>query len=115
MTDCIFCKIANKEIPATVIHETDQVIAFSDINPKAPVHTLIAPKKHVERLDQLEDRDTAAELVLVINRLVAKQRLENGYRLISNNGPDGHQEVGHVHFHLLGGKDLGSPALAKQH
>jgi len=115
MNDCIFCKIAKKEIPAAIVHETDKVLAFNDVNPKAPVHILIIPKEHYGRVEQVTDRDTAAELLLTIRELVNKHNLKNGYRLVSNNGPDGHQEVMHLHLHLLGGKDLGASEIMRKH
>lgn len=117
MPDCIFCKIIRKEIPATIVWESGNAMAFDDNNPKAPVHILIVPKKHLERIDDLpdDDRATAAELVLAIKQIVLEKKLEDGYRIISNNGRHGHQEIMHLHFHLLGGKDLGASEIMRKH
>lgn len=100
MNDCIFCKIASKQIPTNIVWESDDVIAFDDIHPKAPVHVLIVPKKHTESYDVFLGK--AAQAVAK-----AKGVDQSGYRLIVNQGRDAGQEVNHFHMHLLGGESLG--------
>lgn len=106
--DCLFCKIINKEIPSQIVYEDKDILAFNDIAPKAPTHVLVIPKKHIESHAQLleEDADLMGKIHMVINK-IAKERgiLENGYRVVINCGEDGGQEVKHLHFHLLGGKN----------
>ena len=111
MNDCLFCKIINKEIPSTVVYEDDEILAFRDIHPVAPVHILVIPKKHITSLAELEKEDEAVigKIYTVINELARKEGiLEKGFRVIVNCGEDGGQEVKHLHFHLLGGKKLGT-------
>lgn len=107
--DCLFCKIINKEIPSQIVYEDEEILAFNDIAPKAPVHVLIIPKKHIESLAKLEEEDykLMGKIHMVINK-IAKEKgiLDNGYRVVINCGEDGGQEVKHLHFHLLGGKKL---------
>lgn len=98
MNNCIFCKIARHEIPANIVWESDDIIAFDDIAPKAPVHVLLVPKQHNKRVFMGD----AAEAVAKLKKVDA-----SGYRLIVNQGPDAGQEVDHLHMHLLGGKPLG--------
>lgn len=108
--DCIFCKIIKKEIPSTIVYEDDDVIAFRDINPVAPVHVLVVPKKHIASLTDLkeEDQNLIGKIYLTINKIAEMEKIkESGFRVIVNCGKDGGQVVGHVHFHLLGGKILG--------
>jgi histidine triad (HIT) family protein len=110
MKDCLFCKIARKEIPAATVYEDDQLIAFKDISPQAPVHLLIIPKAHCAGLADMtpEVAAAAARIPQVAGRIAADQGgLAGGWRLISNCGPDSGQTVYHLHFHLLGGKPLG--------
>ena len=108
MENCLFCKIIKGEIPSTKVYENDQVFAFRDINPQAPTHILVVPKKHVSsvaEIDQLSDADTAACLHAVA--LIANQEsLTGGFRVISNCGPDACQSVPHLHFHILGGRPM---------
>ena len=109
--DCIFCKIINKEISAEIVYEDDEIIGFRDINPVAPVHILVIPKKHISSLVDLkeEDEKVIGKIYSVINKIAKEQGiLEKGYRVIINCGDDGGQVVKHIHFHLLGGKKLGS-------
>ncbi len=113
MSDCIFCKIAAGEIPATVAYEDDEIMAFEDINPKAPVHLLIIPKQHLDTLNdagadhgQLLGRMTLMAAELAGEKGVAK----GGYRVLMNCNPDGGQEVFHLHMHLIGGRRLGPMA-----
>ena len=104
--DCIFCKIVNGEIPSSKVYEDDLVLAFNDINPCAPVHILVIPKKHIESAVKLTDEDDAliAHIFKVIRKIADGQGLENGFRLVSNIGDDGGQTVKHLHFHILGKK-----------
>lgn len=111
MSDCIFCKIINKEIPSEVVFEDEQVVAFKDINPLAPVHLLIIPKKHIESLDEAlpEDEGLLGHILIVAQQLAKKSGIaENGYRVVTNIGEEGGQIVKHLHFHVLGGKVLGT-------
>ncbi len=110
MEDCIFCKIIKKEIPSTIIYEDDKVIAFNDVNPAAPIHILVVPKKHIETLLDVSDQDN--ELISYVYQIINKIAKEkgfanNGFRVIVNCGKDSGQEVMHIHFHVLGGKKLG--------
>ena len=113
MSDCIFCKIAKKEIPATVVYEDEQVVAFKDLEPQAPVHVLVIPKKHVESVAALkaEDKELAAHsLVEVIPQLARELGVaEKGFRVVTNTGDEGGQSVKHLHFHLLGGRSMQWP------
>lgn len=110
MEDCIFCKIIKKEIPSNIVYEDDEVIAFEDISPATPIHILVIPKKHISSLVELEKEDELliGKIYSVINEIAEKQGVkEKGYRVIVNCGKDGGQEVGHLHFHLLAGTQLG--------
>ena len=107
--DCIFCKIINKEIPADLVYEDDHCIIINDIAPKAPVHLLIIPKKHIATTNDLttEDQSLIGHLMLAATRAAKKLNIdESGYRMIYNCNRDGGQEVYHIHCHLLGGKQL---------
>ncbi len=108
MENCLFCKIISGDIPSTKVYEDDQVYAFRDINPQAPVHILVIPKHHIASMacvDEASDGELAACLRAI--RLIAKQeKLENGYRVVSNCGPDACQSVPHLHFHILGGAQM---------
>ncbi len=115
MKDCIFCKIANKEM-GQLIYENDYIAAFDDVNPQAPVHVLIVPKKHIENLEQLKEEEDSVYLIEIHKAIkqVAKLKgiAQTGYRVIMNCGKDAGQSVMHLHYHLLGGKDLGEAILA---
>ena len=100
MTDCIFCKIINGEIPSTKIYENDYVIAIDDINPKAKVHSLVIPKKHVQSLVELEDEKVMSEILKAVKE-VAKIKQAKAYRVHVNTGKDEGQVVMHLHFHVL--------------
>jgi histidine triad (HIT) family protein len=107
--ECIFCKIINKEIPSEIVYQDEKILAFKDIVPKAPVHILIIPKKHVPSVDYLrkENRELIGELCLVARKLAKKYKVsKTGYRLIFNVGKDAGQTIDHLHLHLLGGKKL---------
>ena len=108
--DCIFCKIIKKELPADIVYEDEDVIAFRDIHPVAPVHVLVIPKKHISSLVYLneEDQMVIGKIYITINKIAEMEGIkENGFRVIANCGKDGGQLIGHIHFHLLGGKELG--------
>lgn len=110
MKDCIFCKIINKEIPSEIVYEDDKVIAFKDINPAAPIHILVVPKKHIATLLDVtdEDKDLISYIYQTINKIANEQKFaQNGFRVIANCGKDSGQEVMHIHFHVIGGKKLG--------
>ncbi|MCE5187835.1 MAG: histidine triad nucleotide-binding protein [Eubacteriales bacterium] len=112
MSDCIFCKIVSGDIPSKKIYEDEQVIAFHDINPQAPVHILVVPKKHVSGVNELAAGDEAlvGHVYGVIARLVRELGVaESGYRVVVNSGADGQQSVPHLHFHVLGGRLLSWP------
>ena len=110
MPDCLFCKIASGEIPAEKIYEDDTVIAFSDINPAAPVHVIIIPKRHfATTLDMSEEAPELFGSMMKASSTVARKKgiAESGFRLILNTNADGGQEVFHVHMHLMGGEPIG--------
>lgn len=106
--DDLFTRIINREIPAKIIYEDDQVLAFHDIAPQAPVHFLVIPKKHISSAAALTEADGAllGHVFAVIAKLAKEQGLDNGYRVISNVGEDAGQTVKHLHFHVLGGEKL---------
>jgi len=112
MADCLFCKIVQKEIPSEIIHQDDTITVFKDINPSAPVHLLVIPNKHIPSVTEMTPVD---ELILGKLFSGAKRAAENigidktSYRLIVNNGPDAHQEIFHIHMHLLGGGEMKHP------
>ena len=109
--NCIFCKIINKEIPANIVYEDNEILAFKDINPQAPVHIVVIPKKHIAKITEIEKQDEAVigKIYSVINQIAEKQGIaEDGFRVIINCGENGGQEVKHIHFHLLGGTKLGA-------
>lgn len=112
MDTCIFCKIANKEIPSTVVYEDEHVYAFRDLNPQAPEHILIIPRKHIARVENLQEEDTEliGRVMVAAKKIADKLGLKTGYRLVFNDGPDGGQEVEHIHCHLMGGRKFGWPA-----
>ncbi len=109
--DCLFCKIIDGEIPSTKVYEDDAIYAFLDIEPQAPFHAIIVPKQHIKSADEIN-----ADNSMLIGRIfeaaakIAKQNgLDNGYRIVNNCGEQGGQTVGHIHFHLLGGRMLAWP------
>lgn len=111
MDDCIFCNIIKGEIPSEKVYEDDEVLAFKDINPAAPIHILVVPKKHIESLLKLEDDDyeLVGKIQKVINKLAKDLNIEQeGFRVIVNCGKDAGQEVMHLHYHLLAGRKLGT-------
>lgn len=108
MSECLFCRIAAGEIPSTKVYEDDQVLAFRDIAPQAPTHILVIPKTHIGSVQEITGENSAlvAHIFRVIPAIAKAEGLENGYRVVSNCGPDAGQTVPHLHFHILGGKAL---------
>ncbi|GAA0084555.1 histidine triad nucleotide-binding protein [Clostridium sp. MB05] len=110
--DCIFCKIANGEIPSKKLYEDDKVIAFHDISPEAPIHFLVIPKEHIKSANELNEQNSniISHIFIVINKLVRELKIdETGYRIINNCGKNGGQTVSHLHFHVLGQRELKWP------
>ena len=107
----IFQRIIDREIPADIVYEDEQCLAFRDISPQAPTHVLVIPKKPIASFNDLtaDDADLIGHLTLVIRHLAGKLGLEGGYRVVANCGPDGGQSVDHLHLHLLGGRPLHWP------
>ncbi|EEO28688.1 histidine triad nucleotide-binding protein [Oxalobacter paraformigenes] len=115
MDDCIFCKIVKKELPSTLVFENERIMVFKDIHPAAPVHLLIIPKKHIPTLSHCTDHDASllGEMMALVPRLAREQGMEvtgaetgtpqGGFRVVINTGPDGKQDVYHLHIHLMGG------------
>ncbi len=108
MENCLFCKIAGGQIPSTKVYEDDRILAFRDIAPMAPTHILVIPKVHIPSVAAVtaENSGVVAHIFERIPQIAAKEGLENGYRVVSNCGPDAGQTVPHLHFHILGGKPL---------
>lgn len=109
MSDCIFCKIINGEIPSEKLYEDDKVLAFNDINPEAPVHFLVIPKKHIKNINEITEEDSViiAHVFKVIKKITQDLGIsEDGYRVVTNIGQNGGQTVDHMHFHILGGRNL---------
>ncbi len=112
MSDCIFCKIIEGTIPSNKVYEDDQVIAFHDIEPQAPVHVLVVPKKHISGVNEIEASDAAllGHVYRVIRDLVLQLGIaDSGYRVVVNSGKNGQQSVPHLHFHVLGGRMMEWP------
>jgi histidine triad (HIT) family protein len=112
MADCLFCRIVQKQIPATVVEETDQTLAFRDINPRAPVHVLVIPKEHIPSLMELkpEHASLLSEIHQTIQKVARKEKIDlTGFRIASNTGKDSGQAVAHIHYHILGGRNLNWP------
>lgn len=109
---CIFCRIASKEVPSRIVFEDEKIVAIEDINPQAPVHLLVIPKKHIPTIQDITDneKDLMSALFLVINRMAAERGIsEKGYRVVINCGPSGGQTVYHLHLHLIGGRYMKWP------
>jgi histidine triad (HIT) family protein len=108
MENCLFCKIVRGEIPSTKVYEDEKVLAFRDIAPMAPTHILVIPKAHIASVNEVNAENAAivAHIFTVIPRVAAAEKLEGGYRVVSNCGADAGQTVHHLHFHILGGKQL---------
>lgn len=112
MSDCIFCRIIQGSLPAKVVYQDEQTLAFDDIHPQAPIHTLVIPKRHVASINELGqgDQTLLGQLLLTCNRVAQDKGLfDRGFRLVTNTGADGGQTVAHLHFHVLGGRHLGWP------
>lgn len=107
----VFKRIIDREIPADIVYEDDQCLAFRDVNPQAPVHVLVIPRKEIASIAHLDEGDAAlmGHLMIVIRNLARQEGLDNGYRVVVNTGPDGGQSVDHLHFHLLGRRKLHWP------
>ncbi|MDB9371892.1 histidine triad nucleotide-binding protein [Nodularia sphaerocarpa] len=110
-TETIFSKIIRREIPVDIVYEDDLALAFKDVNPQAPVHILVIPKKPIVKLADAESQDQAllGHLLLTAQRVAAEAGLNNGYRVVINNGADGGQSVYHLHLHILGGRQMDWP------
>ena len=113
MDDCLFCKIGEKKIPSKMVYEDDEIFAFEDIQPQAPSHVLICPRKHIASLTEAAAEDTAmlGKLQLVAAKLAKERKLTEGYRTVLNNGRGAGQSVFHLHLHLLGGREFRWPPL----
>jgi histidine triad (HIT) family protein len=116
VSDCLFCRMVAGEVPADVVHQTDRVLAFRDVNPQAPTHVLVIPKEHHPTVGELAaaDPDLLAQVVTAAHAVAKQEGLvtdgaEPGYRLVTNTGPQAGQSVQHVHFHLLGGRRMNWP------
>lgn len=110
MTTCLFCRIINKEIPATIIAESPHALAFRDINPQAPVHVLVIPKRHLASMNDITDGAEVAEIAKLALQVARELGVaESGYRTVMNTGGDGGQTVHHLHMHVLGGRALAWP------
>lgn len=112
MKDCLFCKIVSGEMDSDIIYKDDKVVVFPDINPQAPVHLLIVPRKHISSLNKIskEDNELIGHIYQVASDLASKKNIaESGYRIVSNCGKEGGQTVYHIHFHLLGGRTMQWP------
>jgi histidine triad (HIT) family protein len=112
MSECLFCKIVEKKIPVKLVHEDEHTVAFDDINPQAPVHTLVIPKRHVPAVQEVgvEDESLLARLLMSCTKVaVLKGLRESGYRLVTNTGRDAGQTVFHLHFHVMGGRPMAWP------
>ena len=110
--DCLFCKIAAGSIPAKLVYQDEQVVAFRDINPTAPTHILLIPRRHVSGLSEMQagDEGLLGALLLAAGRLAREEGVaESGFRVVTNTGAQAGQSVGHLHFHLIGGRQMGWP------
>jgi histidine triad (HIT) family protein len=108
MENCLFCKIVEKKIPAQVIYEDKETLAFRDINPVAPVHILLIPKKHLENILEL-DGELAQAMHAALKNIVSELKLTQGFRIVANTGEQGGQTVYHLHWHILSGRHMGWP------
>ena len=115
MSDCIFCKIVDGKIPARKVYEDDDLLAFNDINPARPVHVLVIPKKHITSLATAtpEDAPVLGRMLAMANEIATAQGSPDGFRIIINTGRVGHQEVPHLHIHIVGGPDPVGPMLKR--
>lgn len=112
MSDCLFCKIINGEIPSEKVYEDDKVYAFRDVNPQAPIHFLVVPKEHISSALELNDsnKDVVGHAFTVVSEIAKNMGFDkSGFRIVNNCGKDGGQTVGHLHFHVLAGRNIGWP------
>ena len=110
MADCIFCKIASGEIPAQIVYKDDEFVAFRDINPQAPVHILIIPRKHIPKLYDTNDEKLLGKMLVLANEIAKKEGIsEDGYRIVINTNRNAGQSIDHLHLHLLGGRIMNWP------
>lgn len=111
MNDCLFCKIIAGEIPSTKVYEDEKVYAFLDIEPQAPFHAIVVPKKHIKSAAEINEENSGeiAAIFSAISKIAENENLENGFRVVNNCGEDGGQTVGHIHFHLLARRNLAWP------
>ena len=111
MTDCIFCKICRGEIPARIVYEDDELVAFHDASPQAPVHVLLVPRRHIASLSEIEEGDAIllGRMLLAIRELATQFEIAPGYRVVTNTGSEAGQSVFHLHLHLLGGRRMSWP------
>ena len=111
MAGCLFCKIADKELDSQIVHETDDVLAFKDINPAAPTHVLVIPKRHIVSAQELkgDDPQLLGQLFAAIATVASEAGIADGYRLVTNIGGEAGQTVPHLHFHVIGGRQLSWP------
>ncbi|MDD5886981.1 MAG: histidine triad nucleotide-binding protein [Oscillospiraceae bacterium] len=109
--DCLFCKIVAGEVPSNKVYEDDLCYAFRDINPQAPTHILVVPKEHIASVDDIDETNSSvvAHIFEVIAKLAREEGLDKGYRVVSNIGEQGQQSVKHLHFHIIGGRDMTWP------
>ena len=108
MEDCVFCKIIKGEIPSNKVYEDDDILAFKDIKPAAPIHILVIPKKHVKSLNEIDDAQLISKIMFAVKNIAKELGFANeGYRVINNCGENGGQAVPHLHFHILAGTKLG--------
>jgi len=107
--DCLFCRIVAGKLPATVVYEDDDVMAINDVFPRAPFHVLVVPRKHVERLSDLEDEPLGGRLLQVVRKVARQGGVGDNFRLVVNNGDSAGQNVLHLHLHVLGGRDFAWP------
>ena len=108
--NCLFCRIAKGEISAKLVAETDEAVAFRDIDPKAPVHVLVIPRQHLTSLATAEDEELLGQLLMFVAKIARTEGIsESGYRVVANTGPDGGQSVDHLHLHLMGGRRMTWP------
>ncbi len=112
MPDCIFCEIVNKRMKSEMIHEAEELVAFKDINPQAPVHVLVVPRKHIDSVQDINQNDAEliGKMILVAKKIAEANNIDkDGYRLVINNGINGGQTVSHLHLHILGGRRMTWP------
>ena len=111
MSKTIFSKIIRREIPANIVYEDDFALAFKDVNPQAPTHILVIPKKPIAKVSEatIEDQSLLGHLLLTVKKVAAEAGLSDGYRVVINNGNDGGQTVNHLHLHILGGRQMQWP------